>query len=380
MDEVVVSVVIPTHNAGDLLVAAVDSALEQTQPGVEVIVVDDASTDDTPGRMRPYLGKIKYIRLETNKGPGAARNEGIRNSRGRYVALLDSDDIFMRDRLEKLVHFMDHRPEFGFATTEALYMFGDKPSEQKYFDVPQLIFRKDDQEVHILRSNFVGNKLMFRRELFEKYGLYDESLWFEDWAKNLEFIMAGERCGFIDEPLAYHRVRSGSLTSRSATVLEDRQKVLLRWLATDLGRAQRAAALTALSEMRWAQAWTPQSLSDRDAFRRVMKTLVTSPGPLQYRIRGVLGLVIPFTMLSEIRRARSSRIEEGGGHWALREASAKLQSADVRSAKAHVLAVMLHSFPIAVRITAFVWLFFPPGRLWATKRLLTSSRSSFGAP
>jgi hypothetical protein len=97
-----VSVVIPAYNRADCVGAAIDSALAQTLPPLEVIVVDDGSTDRTPDVLASYGPRIRVIRQE-NRGLSAARNVGIAQARGRWIALLDSDDEWLADKLERQV-------------------------------------------------------------------------------------------------------------------------------------------------------------------------------------------------------------------------------------------------------------------------------------
>src|SRR5487761_1421423 len=92
-DQPLVTAIIPAYNYGPLVVEAVESACAQTYPRMEVIVVDDGSTDDTQGRLRPYLDRIRYIRQE-NRGLSAARNTGIQAAQGEWNALLDADDVW----------------------------------------------------------------------------------------------------------------------------------------------------------------------------------------------------------------------------------------------------------------------------------------------
>ncbi len=87
------SVIIPTYNRAKLLREALDSVLAQTCADFEIIVVDDGSTDETAERVAVLAEKVRYYRQE-NQGPGAARNLGLKNARGRYVAFLDSDDLW----------------------------------------------------------------------------------------------------------------------------------------------------------------------------------------------------------------------------------------------------------------------------------------------
>jgi glycosyltransferase involved in cell wall biosynthesis len=109
-----VSVIIPTHNRRDLLRAAVDSALAQTYPDVEVIVVDDGSTDDTTTAMAQYAGRVVYLR-QTNQGVAAARNTGIWAATGEYLTFLDDDDLIHPDKLALHIPFLEAERDFGLS-------------------------------------------------------------------------------------------------------------------------------------------------------------------------------------------------------------------------------------------------------------------------
>ena len=93
-----VSVIIPTYDRCGFLRQAIESVLAQTCPADELIVVDDGSTDDTPDMLADYGNRIRVIR-QSNRGVSAARNTGIRQSRGQFIALLDSDDYWLPQKL-----------------------------------------------------------------------------------------------------------------------------------------------------------------------------------------------------------------------------------------------------------------------------------------
>src|SRR5437588_311798 len=105
-----VSAAIPTFNAAAFLAEAVYSALGQSHRQVEVLVIDDGSTDDTEEVLRPFRQEIRYFRQD-RAGPSAARNRGILNARGRYVAFLDADDVWLPEKLELQVGVMNRQPE-----------------------------------------------------------------------------------------------------------------------------------------------------------------------------------------------------------------------------------------------------------------------------
>src|ERR1043165_5503387 len=112
-----VSIVIPTYNYAHFLSQAVESALAQTYPNTEVIVVDDGSTDHTRQVLAAYGDRIRYTH-QVNKGLSAARNTGIRKARGELIALLDSDDVLYPPRVEAGVSFLRRFPEFGLVASD----------------------------------------------------------------------------------------------------------------------------------------------------------------------------------------------------------------------------------------------------------------------
>ncbi|HET7536321.1 MAG TPA: glycosyltransferase family A protein, partial [Candidatus Didemnitutus sp.] len=112
-----VSAIIPTYNRAHLLPAALASIFAQTQPVDEVIVVDDGSKDNTADVLRTYGDRVRYIRQQ-NAGAGAARNHGMREARGDYVAFLDSDDLWMPEKNARQQELLRAHPEIDF-------LFGD---------------------------------------------------------------------------------------------------------------------------------------------------------------------------------------------------------------------------------------------------------------
>jgi len=112
-----VSVIIPTYNRADLVTQTIDSVLQQSFTDREIIVIDDGSTDDTQDRLSPYLDRIRYIR-QPNSGVNAARNTGLQVARGEFIALLDSDDLWMDFKLELDVAILDKFPDVGFVYSD----------------------------------------------------------------------------------------------------------------------------------------------------------------------------------------------------------------------------------------------------------------------
>jgi glycosyltransferase involved in cell wall biosynthesis len=117
MDSPAVSVVIPTYNRAAIVTEAIDSALAAARPGDEVLVVDDGSADDTAARVRAYGDPVRLVASE-HVGPGAARNRGIREARHPLVAFLDSDDVWMKDKLELQRAVMGAREDVLFCFSD----------------------------------------------------------------------------------------------------------------------------------------------------------------------------------------------------------------------------------------------------------------------
>ncbi|WP_445240421.1 glycosyltransferase family 2 protein [Microcoleus vaginatus] len=104
-----ISVIIPAYNGDRYIVQAVESALGQTFNNLEIIVVDDGSTDRTQQVLQPYLDRIRYI-YQKNQGVGVARNQACQLARGKFLAFLDADDYFLPSKLEKQIACFDADP------------------------------------------------------------------------------------------------------------------------------------------------------------------------------------------------------------------------------------------------------------------------------
>src|SRR5579859_34609 len=129
-----VSVVIPTYNGSQLLFETLQTVFAQTFRDFEVIVVNDGSTDDTPEMLRRFSGRVRVISQE-NGGIGVARNRGIAEASGRYVALLDHDDLWMPEKLARQVQFLEEHHEC--IAVGVPYAFSTSPAEC-IFDVAEI--------------------------------------------------------------------------------------------------------------------------------------------------------------------------------------------------------------------------------------------------
>jgi glycosyltransferase involved in cell wall biosynthesis len=167
-----VSVILPTFNRRAFLRQAIESVLAQTCPADELIVVDDGSTDGTPALLDGYGDRIKVIG-QSNRGVSAARNTGIRKSKGAFIALLDSDDYWLPDKLEAQLSFFKCRPNAMICQTEEIWVRNGKRvnPKKRHQKFSGMIFEKTLPLCLVSPS-----AVMVRKELFEEVGLFDESL------------------------------------------------------------------------------------------------------------------------------------------------------------------------------------------------------------
>ncbi|MEM3486632.1 MAG: glycosyltransferase [Candidatus Methanomethyliaceae archaeon] len=172
-----VSVVIPTRNRSHLLREALQSVFKQTFQDIEIIVVDDASTDDTQSVVQELSNdeRVRYIKHCARRGGAIARNTGIHLSRGRYIALLDDDDIWLiSDKLEKQIAvFEKGPPEIG------VVYGGYHELDIKSGRIIRTMVPKKRGDIHrdIMWKNWIGTStVLIRKECFECCGLFDEKL------------------------------------------------------------------------------------------------------------------------------------------------------------------------------------------------------------
>ncbi|MBN1593517.1 MAG: glycosyltransferase, partial [Candidatus Coatesbacteria bacterium] len=208
-DNPLVSVIIPVYNDEKNVAAAIESALSQTLEDVEVIVVDDGSTDSTPAVLSQYRDRVNCIRQE-NRGLPGARNTGIRASRGKYLCFLDSDDVLLPRKAELQSAVMETEPDVGLTYGGWLDVNIETGETLRDFSYarPEHDLARDAYPPH-----FPVFSAMLRREWFDEVGLFDERLkaledsdmWWRLWSAGCVFRR-------VKEPVARRGVRPGSMS------------------------------------------------------------------------------------------------------------------------------------------------------------------------
>lgn len=239
-----VSVIIPAYNTSAYIGNTVASVVAQTYTDYETIVVNDASPDsrELERALAPYRDRVIYMVLEQNRGLAAARNAAIRVARGRYVALLDSDDEWEPTYLAEQVTRMESEPSLAVLYPNARIV-GDHPHAGRTFmDVCPSHGEATFRSVLTQRCNVFGSVLA-RREALVRVGLFDESLRsVEDFDLWLRLLASGARMGYTRRVLVRYRKRRDSLSANPIWMAQRVVQVLDRFAARrDVAPDDRAA-------------------------------------------------------------------------------------------------------------------------------------------
>ncbi|MGH7890213.1 MAG: glycosyltransferase, partial [Thermodesulfobacteriota bacterium] len=216
MKKSLISCIVPVFNGERYLRESLESILGQTYRNFEVIVVDDGSTDGTAALVKDFEN-IRYF-SQPNKGTSSARNLGLSESQGEFVAFLDADDLWHKEKLEKQMARFQIRPELDYCITHV-----------KNFWIPELIKEKQNFKHHRHSEalpGFVTQSLMARRIFFEEIGYFNTTLRYSD---DTEWFMRAAEHGAVMEllpdVLVFRRIHHNNLSRQEAS--ESREEYLL---------------------------------------------------------------------------------------------------------------------------------------------------------
>lgn len=221
-----VSVLIPSHNHAPYLPAALQSVFDQTYRDYEIVVVDDGSKDDSVAILQGYGDRLRLI-VQANRGTYPTLNRCIAESRGEYLAILNSDDLWAPTKLEKQVALLDAHPEVGLVHTGGHFIDGQgniQPGNPLGFDWPRT--PTGNIIAALVRCNkIIASSVLVRRVCFERLGGFREDLFGSgDWEMWFRIALAWD-IGYIDEPLTMYRVHGANASFQHRRVYEDDVKV-----------------------------------------------------------------------------------------------------------------------------------------------------------
>lgn len=210
-----VSIVIPCYNDAAYIEQAVLSALNQTYPNIEVIVVDDGSNTETKAVLNKLEPKITQLITQDNKGQSAARNEGIKVAKGDFIFVMDSDDFIAPSLCEEAVAVFTSDISLKIVSCQATLLYSDQKTE--------IYIPKGGDISAFMYQNCALGTSMFKKEDWQRINGYDETMrsGFEDWEFFIRLLKSGGTTFVIEKPLYTYRKREASTTSKANKVRYD---------------------------------------------------------------------------------------------------------------------------------------------------------------
>ncbi len=216
MQDALVSVVIPTYNRKDTILRCLETVLLQTYKNIEVIVVDDGSTDETYKLFENYPDKrVRYVRYSPNRGACYARNYGATMSKGEYIAFQDSDDEWVFEKIERQIYFLkETKADFVFCGMNRINPF----TKEKYY-YPESTFESDkDVLKQLLTNNVISTQtILIKKSLMDNIKFDITFKRYQDWDFSLQAAILGANIKYLKEALVNSTIQANSI---SATVKE----------------------------------------------------------------------------------------------------------------------------------------------------------------
>ncbi len=213
-----VSVILPTYNRSYIIENAVKSVLNQNFPDFELIIVDDGSTDNTEEIIKSFSDeRIKYIKHKENRGASAARNTGLRISRGKYIAFIDSDDIWLKEKLNTQVEFLEESSfEIGAVFSQTIL---ETPRGKKIIPDKKSLTHEEIKEILMYKNIIPLQSVLIKKICIEKTGFFDERFpRFQDW-EFLFRIAQKFKISYLDKPLVISTIQPDGISANKKLLI-----------------------------------------------------------------------------------------------------------------------------------------------------------------
>lgn len=225
-----ISVVIVTYNRASYIGDAIDSVIHQSFLDWELIIINDASTDNTKLILKNYIEndpRIKYFENSNNTGISTSRNKALEIARGKYMAILDSDDIWADEKkLQKQYDFLEKNQEFALVGGAVITINADGQEVGRYKNpITDSIIRK----VILLRNPFINSSVMFSRDVAIKCGGYENYTVGEDYDLFLKMGQLGMLSNLSDFLVKYRKHDSGITWSRRVLAAQDHLSIIAKF-------------------------------------------------------------------------------------------------------------------------------------------------------
>ncbi len=234
-----VSIIVPAYNRADLLGEALSSVFSQTYRDFEIIVIDDGSTDDTASVLQPLVkqGLIQYI-YQKKQGVSAARNRGIIEANGQYIAFLDSDDLFEPEKLDIQVKYLQNHPEVGLVHS-GFTKFDHTRYDLGYRDTSWFSGQIYPQILLYWTTLMAIDTVLVVKKVFDSVGSFDTSLSIGEDLDMWRRISRKYPFGFVDKSLARVRVHEGNVSGDKLKITEGMVKYLEKAFEDDASLSTR---------------------------------------------------------------------------------------------------------------------------------------------
>lgn len=221
-----VTILIPTYNRADLILESLDSVFAQSYRDFEIVVVDDGSTDNTAEVLSPLAeqGLLRYFHQE-NKGEAAARNKGLLEARGEYVAFLDSDDLFEPEKLAIQIAYLQSHPNVGLVHSGYI-KFDNTGNNLGYRDPSWFSGNIYPQMLLYWTTLMAVDTVVIRKSALETVGSFDETLRVGPDLDMWRRIARKHPFGFINKSLARIRVHEGNISGNKISAMDGFSKYL----------------------------------------------------------------------------------------------------------------------------------------------------------
>lgn len=285
-----VSAIIPAYNCEDYIKETIESVFSQTYRDIELIVVDDGSSDKTGEIAKSFGSRLKYLHQSKNTGPSGARNRGIDQAKGEYIAFLDHDDIWLPNKIEEQLKLLEGSKDLALVYCNGYNVNLSGREMDTLFDIAKP-YRGFVFEQLILDNFIPTSSVVVKKNILDEVGGFNErfliSQDFELYLRIAQF----HKVDFADAPLFKHRLYPGSASNKKRKVLLDDTISITKFYREkvshyNLPLAQKLDRRIA-KYMFYRAIWSLEHTSKREAFRHYLGCLKT--GSLDYKI--VLGII-----------------------------------------------------------------------------------------
>ena len=297
-----ISVVIPTHNRADLLPRAIKSVQAQTLKDLEILIVSDGSEDNTREVVETLAkddNRIKFIEYYPAKGGNIARNIGIENASGEYVAFLDDDDEFMPEKLEKQIAVMTSDAKIGMVYTGVRAIYVNEDVE--YSSVPKA---EGDLSDKILLDNIIGttSTVMVRKELLLQAGKFDVQLRalqdFDLWIRVCQLC----KVGFVSDEMIYYYNYTGT---KQVSALTDKYIESFAYINNKYKDKMETLSADKMREKKYNEYMLLGNKAMRNGDGKLARKFIKAALKEQYSKKALAYYVLSFTSFKTVLKLRS---------------------------------------------------------------------------